>query len=168
MDTNGLVYNGKDNNTFNSAMIWLITCVFVAILPIILSYLYESLSQHKLVNITFYLRDILLITFSISCSVLVISLDKSKFIDKNYKQIAMLFAGLSAAISGSYYFFLSGYLVHSEKSAPGENIMVAISILCIIICTIIGCVSQNNHDKNSKKYKQLMKKIIKNSKEKKG
>lgn len=146
MDGAVITYNEKDSNLFSSGTIWFFTCVFVAIFPIFLSYIYESLSQHELADITSYLKDILLIALSISCSVLVLSLDRSKIISSSYRKTAIIMAGFSALISASYYFYLSGIISHSEQPVYGKNFMTCLSLLFIIFCTIIGCLSQRNHD----------------------
>lgn len=110
MNETELIPDERKNDIISSSVSWFITCIFVSILPFILSYLFKSLSQQELVSISPYLEDILLIVFPISCSILALAFDSFKIIDKKYKKLLFIFGGLSAILSLCYYVYLTGYL----------------------------------------------------------
>lgn len=155
MNETELIPDGqKDDMSSSSGVSWFITCIIVSILPFMLSYLFKSLSQQEIVSISPYLQDILLIVFPVSCSLLALAYDGFKMIDKKYKKLLYLVGGFSAILSLSYYIFLTGYL--KENPDYEDNISIAVSFILIIICTIIGCLSNNNHDKNYEDFRQMI------------
>ena len=85
----------KDTSLFGSGTIWFITCVVVTALPTLCSCIFRFVTENEILTMSLFLsgylfvhlKDILLITFSISCSLLTLSIDKSKIIKKTIKKI---------------------------------------------------------------------------------
>ncbi len=148
----------KDTSTFGSGMTWFITCVFVTTFPTIISCIYQSISKYNKFKFSIFfseylivhLKDILLISVSISCSLLALSIDKTKRIGKRMKRVGIIISGLAGLLSGSYYFFLDG-----QGSSNGQNSygMMIFYICLIAICSSLGCIIGRRHDKNIKENK---------------
>lgn len=142
----------KDTNLFGSGTIWFITCVVVTAFPTLCSCIFRFVTENKILTLSLFLskylfvhlKDILLIAFSISCSLLALSIDKSKIIKRNMKKTGIIVSGASGVLSSFYYFYIDG-----KDDIYGENgINILYFYLCIIIiCSIIGCLIGNKHDK---------------------
>lgn len=142
----------NDKNLFGSGTMWFITCVLVTAIPTLCSCIFRFVTENKTLTFSLFLskylfvhlKDILLIVFSISCSLLMLSIDKTKKIKRIMKKIGIIFSGIAGVFSSFYYFYIDG-----KDDIYGEN---GIFILCfylilIIICSIIGFLIGNLHDK---------------------
>ncbi len=146
----------KDTSTFGSGMTWFITCVFVTASPTVSSCIFQSISEYHVFkfSIFFYeylikhLKDIVLISVSISCSLLALSIDKTKIIRKRLRRVGIITSGLAGFLSFSYYFFLDGLGNSNDENDFG---MMIFYIGLIIICSSLGCIIGHRHDKNIKK-----------------
>ena len=99
-----------------------------------------------------HFKDVLLIAFSISCSLLALTVDRSKIVKKNMKKAGITISALAGLSSGFCYFFVDGRDdVHVEN-----GIYILYVYLCMIfICSIMGYIIGNNHDKYIKQCESL-------------
>ena len=127
---------------FGSGFIWFVTCVILVILPTFCSYLFKCISEEKILGITDYFTDILLLLFSISCNLFTLCINKDKLIHRTIKKIGMIVSVTLFVISGLYYFYLDGMKKH-----PNNAIICIISLFCISCCSIIGWIIEFKNDK---------------------
>lgn len=145
------VINEKDTNLFGSGTVWFFTCVVVTALPTFCSCIFRFLSENEQLTVSIFLnnylfehlKDILLIAFSISCSLLTLSIDKSKIIRKRLKKVGIVLSIIAGGLSSFYYFYVDG------KNDVGKNDagMLCFYLILTIICSIIGWIIGNQHDK---------------------
>lgn len=128
--------------TFGSGFIWLLSSIFLVILPTAFSYMFRCISAEKFIDISEFYDSILLIIFSISCSLAAICFDiKSKLIKKIYKQIVLILSSFSAIFYGLFYFYLYG-MSNPTKS----NLVLYLSIFLIFLFGILGFFIANQHN----------------------
>lgn len=149
----------KEENLFASGTIWFITCVFVTVLPTLCSCVFRFVTENKTLSaplfvskyLLVHLKDILLIAFSISCSLFALSTDKSKVIKKQMKKMGVIISGFAGVVSGFYYFYIDG-----RDNIYGENATAILFfyIGLIVLCSIIGLIIGNQHDKHAKNVKK--------------
>lgn len=132
----------KNDRTFGSGFIWLLSSIFLVALPTFFSYIFRCISADKIIKISEFYDSILLIVFSVSCSLAAICLDiKSKLINIWVKKIVLILSCLSAVFYGLFYFYLYG------MSNPTRNIYVLyVSIICMIVFSLVGFFIANEHN----------------------
>lgn len=151
----------RDVNLFGSGTIWVITCVLVTAVPTLCSCIFRFISENENLSISIFLsnyllihlKDILLITFSISCSLLALSIDKSKLIKKNLKKVGIILSGASGILSSFYYFYIDGkedFNPQNDFSGKNDFNILIFYLILIIGCSIIGFIIGNRHDKYTK------------------
>lgn len=151
----------KDASVFGSGTTWFITCVFVTAFPTVISCVYQSISEHSTFKLSIFfseylivhLKDVLLIAVSVSCSLLALSIDRTKSIGKRMKQAGIIVSGLAGVLSGSYYFYIDGKGADYDYNFK----MMIFHILLIVLCSALGCMIGYHHDKNIKKNKEIQK-----------
>lgn len=132
----------KKDTLIGNGFIWVSTSIVSVIFPTALAYLFEFISQEKVPNIKNYFDSILLIVFSISCSLIAICLDsRSKSINTKCRELTSIFSFIVALIFGSYHFYIIG-----RTSYKISNIFLIISFCIVFIFSIIGFLISHHHN----------------------
>lgn len=128
--------------TFGSGFIWLLSSIFLVILPTLFSYIFRCISEEKFIDISEFYDSILLIIFSISCSLAAICFDiKSKLVKKIFKQFVAILSSFFAIFYGLFYFYLYGM-----SNPTKNNFILYFSLLLILLFGFLGFIIANQHN----------------------
>lgn len=156
-----IIMKNKKATLIGNGFIWMSTSVFAVIFPTGLAYLFEFISQEKLPDIYKYFDSILLIVFSISCSLLAICFDnRTKSLNTIYVDIVKILSFIIAWIFGSYHFYIIG-----RDAYKINNIFLIITICTAIIFSVFG-FSISQHHNLYDDYIKILKDDINNAKNK--
>ena len=131
------------NKKDKSGLEWFLSTIPICILPFLLTYVFQSYKNGKLLDIKQYTNDITLMICSVACGLIVLAFDSSKFISDKMRTFARIYSVSVAVISGCFYFFMAGENVN-------DCISLIIGAVLIVSCIVFGCILGRNHDKNKK------------------
>lgn len=144
----------KENRKYKSALVWFLSTIPICVLPFLLTYVFQSYTNGKLLDIKKYTNDIILMICSVACGLIVLAFDSSKYITDKMKIGSRIYSVFVAVVSGSFYFYMAGENVK-------DYISLIIGLFLIVSCIVVGCILGNAHDKNKKIYEKDRAKLCK-------
>lgn len=132
----------KDKSS--AATRWIIFSVLSVILPVIFAVIIAKIMTSNTLQLTEITDSIILIAFSISCSLLSVCWDTNRNNHSIYTYICFWIAGIFMFASWSFYIF---YLAYNFKHI---YIVCIISLFVVIICSILGIKLGNRNDEYEK------------------
>ena len=153
----------KSDTLLGNGFVWVSISVISVITPTVLAYLFERISQEEVPDIGKYFDSILLIVFSISCSLFAICLDnRSKSINNKFREVILILSFIMASGFGAYHFYIIGkdnFIVH--------NIVLIITICIMLLFSVFGFIISHHHNLYDDNIKEFCAKIIQAKKQKK-
>lgn len=136
------VYIMKDKSS--AATRWIIFSVLSVILPVIFAVIIAKIMTANTLQLTEITESIILVAFSISCSLLSVCFDTHKNKHSKCTYICFWIAGVFMFASWSFYIF---YLTYNFKHI---YIVCIISLIVVVICSILGIKLGNQNDEYKK------------------
>lgn len=134
--------NNKSDTLIGNGFIWMATSIFSVIFPTALAYGFEWISQEEFPDISNYFDSILLIVFSISCSLFAICCDnRSESINKKYIDFIKISSFIIACIFGAYHFYIIG-----RDSYKINNTFLIITACIVFLFGVFGFLISHHHN----------------------
>lgn len=126
----------------NSSTEWIIFSVLSVILPVIFAFIISSIVNGKIVGLSKMIDSIIIVTFSIACSLLSICWNVHKQRSGRLTTVCFWVAGIIMFLSWTVYIF---------SLTKNKIFLKQICIICLIIvviCSILGIILGKRIDKN--------------------
>ncbi len=134
----------------NSETEWIIFSVISVIIPVFLAFIISCIINEKVIELSNIIDSIILVVFSIACSLLSICWNVNKQKSDKFTEICFWVSGGTMFLSWTIYIIsLTGYITHMK-------IICIISLFVVIICCILGVILGKKNDKNENEIICLM------------
>lgn len=126
----------------NSEIQWIIFSVLSVIIPVLLAFILISIINASIIDISEILDSIIIMVFSIACSLLSICWDVNKQKSDKFTKFCFGISGVAIFSSWTTYIvFLTGNIAHM-------GIICICSLIIVILCCIFGIILGKKSDKN--------------------
>lgn len=126
----------------NSETDWILFSVFSVIIPVCLAFILSSIINDKIIDLSNIIDSIILVVFSIACSLLSICRSVSKQKSDKFTNICFWLSGGTMFLSWTTYIIsLTGNIIHIK-------IICICSLIFVILCSIFGVILGKKSDKN--------------------
>lgn len=126
----------------NSETDWILFSVLSVIIPVCFAFIITSIINDKIIDLSNIIDGIILVAFSIACSLLSICRNVSKQKSDKFTTICFWLSGVTMFISWTtYIMYLTGNIIHI-------NIVCICSLIFVILCSILGVILGKKSDKN--------------------
>lgn len=134
----------------NSATEWIIFSVLSVIVPVIFAFVISSIVNNKVIELSEIIDSIILVVFSIACSLLSICWNVNKQKSETLTKVCFWISGIIMFLSWSVYIFSL-----TKNKIYLKQICIA-SLIIVIICSILGIFLGKRSDKNENETTRLM------------
>lgn len=134
----------------NSATEWIIFSVLSVILPVIIAFIVSSIINHKALDISDVIDSIILVVFSIACSLFSICWSVHKQESCKLTKLCFVFSGTIIFLSWTLY-----VISLTSKIQYFKEICI-ISLVIVIFCSILGIRLGIQNDENENNIISLM------------